>query len=141
MSYITLDHIKSRIPEDTLIDALDDDHDGEIDSDVWQAVQDDASNAVDSILGQRFAVPFSAPIPPIVVDAARIFALEILFQRRGYHTEEDNPWKKDANSYRTKLSRIATSDEPLTPTVKGQGSVKVISEPMRTQSSGGSLSA
>lgn len=139
MPYITIESIKSRIPNSTLIEALDDDGDGVIDVDVVAALLIDTDDSVNAILGQRFSVPFPSPVPAVVIDAARTFCLELVYLRRGYHTDEENPWALKARRMREKLTKIASSDEPLTPTTKGKGSVKIISEPSRTQSSGGYL--
>ena len=48
MAYISLDDLRGRIPEDFLIEALDDDGDGVIDA--WTDVEQGAADAVDAYL-------------------------------------------------------------------------------------------
>ena len=140
MAYIDITDITSRLPETHLIEALDDDGDGVIDAGLWDQVAADAGEMVDGFLGQRFAVPFSDPLPAVVKFAARIFALEILYERRGM-AGDDNPHTSLAKAMRNRLGRIADGEEPLAPgKKKAAGSVATITEPARTSSKDGNLS-
>lgn len=139
MPYILQSEIESDLPPQFLLEALDDDNDGNEDAGLWDKIEASAAEAIDGVLGQRFTVPFSAPLPAIVKTAARVFILEKLYARRGTKTE-DNPWTSQANKLRTKLDRIADGEEPLTPgAVKTNDSVTVMKEAAKTTSSSESL--
>jgi hypothetical protein len=135
MAYVELTDLHGKIPPQFLIQALDDDADGAIDAGIWELVQSQAGQSVDSRLGQRYAVPLAADAPGIAVarEAALIFALEGVYARR--LPPDQNPWMGMGNAQRAKLDRIGAGDEPLTPTtnrVKPSGSV--IASPARTDS-------
>jgi phage gp36-like protein len=117
MPYVAQADIASRVPGVFLTQALDDDGDGDADSGVWDSIATTADNAVDAILGLKFEVPFSAPLPPIVTNAAQTFALEVLYQRRGI-TGEQNPWTLQADAMRKTLRDIAAGKLPLAPDKK-----------------------
>jgi len=140
--YFTQDDIAAEMPPEFLLEALDDDADGVIDAGLWDKVVASASRKVDAALGQRFTVPFTGTIPALVKEAAIVFCLETLYRRRGFGEEETNPWITLANSVRKKLTRIGNGEEPLTPTVKKPTpSVSTVTEPARTTSSRGYISA
>lgn len=97
----------------------------------------DACAAVDAVLGLRFSVPFTAPLPPIVGEAAKVFACEMCYQRRGVGADT-NPWTTQANTLRSTLEKIASGKLPLAPTIqRQQPSGTLISEPSRTHDNGG----
>lgn len=140
--YFSRTQVSAKIPPQYLIEALDDDGDGVEDAGLWDAVADDACQQVNAILGQRYSVPFTGSIPAIVAQAAVLFSLETLYLRRAQGTEEINPWIIPARAIRRKLSKIANGEEPLTPNRKKPGpSVSIVTEPSRTTSKNGSLSA
>ncbi len=131
MTYVSIDNLKPSIPERLLIQALDDDGDGAVDEPVWEGLADAASRAVDAPLSQSYRVPFAAPLPALVSEAARIFALEMIWQRRGAFGEA-NPVGTQADEMRRRLSRVGVGDEPLTATAKhGAPSVAVVTEQSR----------
>lgn len=132
MAYITQAEIASGLPPQFLLEALDDDGDGEIDAGLWDLVEAEAAEAIDGTLGQRFTVPFTAPLPAVVKRAARVFVLELLYKRRGT-AAANNPWAKEADALRAKLDRIADGEEPLSPGAnKTNESVTVVKEAART---------
>ena len=138
MSYILQSDLEGAVPPDFLVQALDDNRDGVIDA--WDAVSAQACEAVDGVLGIRFAVPFS-PAPAVVKRAARVFALELVYLRRGVKGD-DNPWTAQADDIRKQLKAIAAGEMPLGPTInRQQPSVSVVTEPARTSSAAGHLSA
>lgn len=141
--YTTLDQVKAKLPHAFIVQALDDDGDDVIDAEVWQAVAADAADQVDDRLGQRYAVPFDpADLPAKVRASALLFVLETLHLRRGFGTEETNPFLNSARAARKELSAIGSGEMPLTPEAqKPHQSVTVISEPARTTSRHGHLSA
>lgn len=139
--YTTLDQVQAKLPMDFIIEALDDDKDGQIDAEVWDLVAADAADQVDARLGQRYATPFSLDaLPAPAKSASLLFVLETLYQRRGYGTTENNPFLASARAARTELEAIGSGDKQLTPTAqRPRPSVAVFREPARTTSSQGSL--
>jgi phage gp36-like protein len=141
MAYVELNDIISKLPMNFIIEALDDDGDGVVDDDVWSAIANDIDDEIDGYLGTRYTVPFS-PVPRIIYSMARVFALDALYRRRGFFTQEHNPYHDLAIEERKTLKRLAMGEEQLFPgsnTTKRQ-SVIVISEPSRTHSKHGNLS-
>ncbi len=132
MAYVTKADLDGLIPPQFLLEALDDDQDGQEDAGLWDKIAQQAADAVDALLGQRYTVPFAAPLPPLVTQAARVFAASALYRRRG-HTDERNPFAKEGERLSTKLSRIGQGLEPLTPGAdRAEDSVSVISEDAKT---------
>lgn len=131
MSYVEFPAMRARIPPEFLTQALDDDGDGEIDA--WEAVAADACSEIDGVLGARYTVPFPAPYPALVVRAARVFAAELCYLRRGVM---EHPYAKLAEQLREELAEVAAGERPLGPeNERAQPSGSVIAEPARTYSS------
>ena len=129
------------IPGPFLIQALDDDSDGAADPAAWNSVAKDASDAVDGVLGGRFPVPFSNPLPAVVIAAAKLFAAEQIYARRGKSAQE-NPFTKQATEMRAKLEEIAKGEQALAPTVnRAKPSATAITETSKTASKQGGISA
>jgi len=132
MAYLTKADLDGLIPPQFLLEALDDDQDGVEDVGLWDKIAQQAADAVDALLGQRYTVPFTAPLPPLVAQAARVFAASALYRRRGY-TDDRNPWGKEAERLSVKLSRIGQGLEPLTPGAdRAEDSVSIIVEQAKT---------
>jgi phage gp36-like protein len=137
--YVQMSDVNGRIPAPFLLEALDDNQDGVVDVEVWQAIQADVQAAIDGKLGQRYPVPFLAPLPAIVSDAARLFACELLYKRRG-SADKVNPWFEEADKMRAKLDLIGAGKQPLTPELQRQKpSVSVVGERSKTTSASGKL--
>ena len=117
MSYVTQTQITAALPPERLRDALDDDRDGVADAGLLDQVIARASQAVDGYLASRFAVPFTAPVPPVVGEATAVFTLELLYARR-LVTGESNPWKAQADTWRERLQRIGAGELPLDASIK-----------------------
>lgn len=133
MAYCTQSQLESRIPPARMIEALDDNGDGEQDSGLWEKVEAAIAQEIDGILGQRYAVPF-APVPFAVALAAQALCADALFRRRGI-TDELNPWAKEAREVRARLQRMATGKEPLEATLAARNApISVISEDSRLYS-------
>lgn len=132
MPYVLLGDLRGKIPQKFLVQALDDDQDGEVDAGLWELVQAQAARAVDSRLGQRYEVPFADP-PAIVLEAALIFACEGIYARRV--GPDENPFMGMGNAMRGKLDKIGSGAEPLIPTLnRAKPSGGVIASPARTHS-------
>lgn len=133
--YILIGDLEGLVPGDFLIQALDDDNDGVADPAVINLVLKQASEGVDAILEGKFTVPLENPLPAKVIDAARIFAAEILHQRRG-KTPELNPFTGQAKQKRELLMKVAAGELQLSPVVekaKASGAV-IITGRARTAS-------
>jgi phage gp36-like protein len=130
--------INGRLPSAFLIQALDDDEDGSADAAAWAAVVADVQSKIDGILGTRYSVPFTNPIPAVVLDAAKTFACDFIYARRGMTTEESNPWMDRAEKTFETLKEIAAGKLPLTPD-KGRSkpSASVITSSAKTVPTGG----
>lgn len=141
--YTTLDQVQAKLPLDFITDALDDDKDGMADDAVWQLVAADAADQVDERLGKRYTVPFAPDsLPPAARSASLLFVLETLYQRRGFGTPETNPFLASARAARAELEKIGNGASPLTTTAqRPRPSVAVFSEPARSTSAHGNLSA
>lgn len=133
MKYITLAALSSGIPGPHLIEALDDNADGSADPDVVSAVLEEASRTVDGILGERFSVPFSNPLPAVVYSAAVVFGSELIYNRRGV-IGKDNPFTTAADAMRKRLAEIAAGDRSLGTQEPTKPSGAIISEPSKTHS-------
>jgi len=139
-TYTTLAQVYAKLPSNFVLEALDDDRDGELDSSVWDAVAEGAAREVDGLLAMRYPTPFAGDLPAVVVNASLYFVLETLYERRG-HTGENNPYQKRADDERKNLRDIGAGKLPLTPsTVKKTPSVSAVTEPARTSSASGNLS-
>ncbi len=136
MPYVTKADLEGLIPPQFITEALDDDGDGVEDAGLWDKVAAQAGEAVDALLGQRFEVPFAAPVPPLVSQAAKIFAASALYRRRGLSSVR-KPFEKEEERVSVKLSRIGEGKVPLTPEAdRAQDSISVISEDAQTYPSG-----
>lgn len=137
MPYTTRQQIEAKLPPRFLLEALDDDGDGEEDENLFDTLNEMASARVDGYLGQRYSVPFTAPVPGVVTEAALAFLMETLYERRGM-IGQANPYAQEAQAMRSRLEKIGTGAQPLRPDLKQSNpSVTVISEPSRTQSAHG----
>ena len=133
MPYITQADLATLIPADFIIQALDDDSDRAADAGAWDAVEAEAAQAVDAYLEQRYTLPLATPVPSLVIQSAKIFACEILMQRRGLIGDK-NPFTARANRLRTQLDEIASGERELTPSsgTAQAPSIATITEPAGT---------
>ncbi len=125
------------IPADFMVEAFDDNKDGQPDAGLFDLLAAGVNSTIEGMLGGRFKTPFAEPLISIVKDAARIITCERIYKRRGV-PDETNPWSKDANAVRARLTRIATGQDPLSVAVdRAQPSAVIITEPSKTFSRGG----
>jgi phage gp36-like protein len=106
MAYTTQARIETAIPAQHLVDALDDDGDGMPDGGVLTEILASADQAVDAFLAGLFAVPFVAPAPAAVCEAAFVFACERIYDRR--QILDKNPWSGRADDWRKRLEEIGS---------------------------------
>lgn len=138
-AYHTRASVAGSIPPAFLLEALDDDRDGEEDAGLYDVIAENASNEVDAFLAARISTPMATPVP-LAVQASRVFCLETLYARRGYteKTDPPNPWAAQAKELRTRLGRIASGEEPLE-VDKSAAPIEAIYEPSRTTSASGRM--
>lgn len=95
MAYCTIDDIRDRIDEDTLIQLTDDDDTGAVvDSIVDEAIAD-ASAEIDASCSGRFGVPLD-PVPRVIVKWCKVMVVYALHQRRNGASEEIRKEYEDA---------------------------------------------
>lgn len=136
-AYIVLSRLNAVMPPQFRVEALDDDKDGAADAGLFDEILSSVQDEIDGILGQRYAVPFSNPIPAIVADAATKLTAERLYLRRNFK-DEKNPWSKPAADIRAALAEIAAGKRPLAPELgRKQPSASIVSEPAKTYSESG----
>ncbi len=136
MAYIILANIIDDIPRPHLIEALDDNQDGQSDPDVVTALLEEASREADAILSKSYKTPFASPVPPAVREAARIFAKEKVYKRRGVNGK-DNPFAADAKEWRDRLQEIADGKAKLHPDKKPKATAAAVTSDSKTHSSAG----
>ena len=139
MAYILQSDIKGMIPEALLTQALDDNGDGQADIGVWDCIALDVQKAIDGPLAAAYAVPFATPLPDILQEAAKVFACELLYQRRGYAANV-NPWTKRADECRAQLKAIADGS-PLPGLTRTAPAPILISEDAKTTTTSGRILA
>lgn len=111
--YTTLQAIEDELGGSRkLTEALDDDGSGKIDPSLVTRICARASDSVDSMLSGRYVVPLS-PVPKLAVEAALIFACEIIFNRRRQGLDEKNPYTGRANALREGLKEISDRKKSL----------------------------
>lgn len=135
MSYFTRAQIEAELPDQFLVQALDDDKDGVEDAGKYDEVAGVACGDADALVSQSYPVPFAAPYPPLIAMAARMFMLEKLYSRRGY-SGENNPHTSAAEKMRARLIAVGVGDAALGPEVAkaAPAPVRVITEPSRLHS-------
>lgn len=116
--YVTMTAITGMIPGKYLIEALDEDGDGQADPAAWSRVAARVKAAIDDMLEKRFDVPFENPLPALVVQSAKILALEKLYalcKRTGADGTPYNPAATTADMVRAQLKAVAAGAAPLYP--------------------------
>jgi len=136
MPYVTMAEMKAIVPPEILTAAVDDGNYGADVDQVWDVIADAASRRVNSILGSRYPVPFSAPYPDLVHDAAVIFAAHMLYLRR--QSGDKNPYAAEATDMMARLQRVADGLSDLT-AADGAADAVAITEESKTYQAGGRL--
>lgn len=114
--YFSWADLINEIPEDFVIQALDDADTAETADDVgdaFDALRTAASEEVDSYLEGRYATPLTGTIPNIVKRAALLHAAHTLYSRRG--DAERFPKQKQLDGAISTLKAIRDGKTQLTP--------------------------
>lgn len=133
MSYITsTSQLLAVMPAKRLLDALDDDRDGQPDTDVFAAIAASVDAAIDGPLGQRYPLPLS-PVPALVTSFALTLFAEALYLRAGFAADQ-NPFTAPAKEVRAKLDAIAKREQELDSTALNTAGT-AFTEPLKSLSS------
>lgn len=120
--------LAGEMPLKSIVDALDDDGDGEADAAAWAAVQASAE--------ERISDAFAGSVPARYASACgyarKVFVLEILFRRRGF-ADGKNPYSSQASKAEDRLRKLATGEE----TPEGEGGGEVFSTPAKVAATEG----
>ena len=115
MAYITRTQVEDKILPPILLDALDDNGDGQEDAGRFDSLVATASQEVDGYLAGLFTVPFPDPAPPKVCQAALCFMLEAIFARRSVASNASlaNPYTAQATFWRGHLQKVGNRELPF----------------------------
>lgn len=138
--YTSRQQITAKLPDRFLVEALDDDADGEEDSGVLDTIIGIVDAEIDGYLEGRYTLPLN-PTPALLGTASLNLVLEQLYFRRGVDPDK-NPYRNRASELRARLRRIASGEESLIAgTEKAEPGAISITEPARTHSQGNRLLA
>lgn len=111
MPYLTRQQIEDKIPPPILLDALDDDADGQEDPNRFGSIVASASQEVDGYLAGLYTVPFADPAPAKARAAAFAFACELIYNRRDSQIPE---WlSEQLKFWRAHLEKVASRQVPF----------------------------
>ncbi len=111
MAYVTRDQVEDKIAPPVLLDALDDDGDGQEDSGRFDSIVGAASQEVDGYLAGLYAVPFADPAPAKVRAAAFVFTCELIYNRRASKVPD---WlAAQVKFWRAHLEKVADRQVPF----------------------------
>jgi hypothetical protein len=143
--YIEIEDLNGLLPPGSVLQALDDDGDGEADELRFSEVRQAAEDAVNGVLSTSLTVPVASPSNyPFLKHVTRYEAARICYARRGYDVDSgrgfphftvwESAWKQ--------LAKIGAGDLPLGPSSGDSGTRTnprgaIITGPARTYSSGG----
>lgn len=139
MAYITKEKLAAIVPRQLIEQALNDDGIAGEDAGVWDNVASAVQTAIDGPLSQRYAVPFTGTLPPLVAEAALVFAAEAIYLRRGI-SDASNPWITKADKLRERLAQVAAGERPLGAAWdREKDSISAITETAKTYAESGRL--
>lgn len=131
MTRLTIDDLTGDMPEQKLIEALDDDQDGFADEKAFAAALASANARAEAVFGGAVPAQYSSSADY----AVRAFLLDILYRRRGV-ADDSNPWAKLADEQEARLRALASGTEAIDATTDGV----IISKPAKIYNSLGVLS-
>ena len=114
MTKLTIADLVGDMPEDKIVEALDDDRDGLADQKPFDAALKSANARAEAIFG--------GPVPARYAKAAdyavRAFLLDLLYRRHGTAAAE-NPWASIAAEQEARLKALASGTESIDATTDG----------------------
>lgn len=137
MSYSTLQMIKDRIPEKTLVQLTDDKKLGVVDEMITAATQLTAYGLVNGYCGVKYAVPF-ATIPDVIPGLEADIAAYLLYKRKVDEIPESKRTAyEDAIAFLKDVSRgiasLGVDPPPAAPTTGGAESNKTTNDRVFTR--------
>ena len=131
MTTLTIDDLSGDMPEQKLVEALDDDQDGLADEKAFRATLASANERAEAVFGGAVPEQYARPADY----AVRVFVLDLLYRRRGT-PDEANPWARLAEAQEARLRALAAGTEAIDGTADGA----VIEKPAHIYNSTGVLS-
>ena len=133
MTTLTIADLVGDMPEEMIVEALDDDRDGYADEAVFNAALKSANDRAEAVFG--------GPVPARYAKAAdyavRVFLLDIIYRRKGGSGEDDvSPWGKLADEQAARLRALASGTESIDATSDGA----VIAKPAKIYNTLGVMS-
>lgn len=96
------------LPPEQIVQALDDNRDGEADAEVWERVRSGA----EARIGDCFGGPPPAKFAQACAYARKVFLLEVLYVRRGF-AGSANPYSAKATDAERRLRALAGGAESV----------------------------
>ena len=117
MSYLSQQQVIDELTLARVTEALDDDGDGTIDTDLLDRLIQAAQMAVNGFLEGRYLIPLS-PVPSLAQEATLIFVCEKLYARRRQGPDEKNPYGPRADEFRKELKAVSDGEKSIAATLK-----------------------
>jgi phage gp36-like protein len=141
MSYFVLSDLEALIPPGWVVEALDDDADGDSDALLFDAVRRAAEAEVNGKIGRRYAVPLTpaagSSLAQWLQHAASMLAAGLCYKRRGADAWQKCPYQDEIKDIRTDLGKIASGELPLdVGEERAVESAEIISDDSRVNSTG-----
>ena len=131
MTRLTIDDLTGDMPEQKLIEALDDDQDGFADEKAFAAALASANARAEAVFGGAVPAQYAAAADY----AVRVFLLDLIYRRHG-DPDEKNPWAKQAEAQEARLRALASGTEAI----DGSSDGVVISKPAKVYNALGVMS-
>ncbi|MCX6901697.1 MAG: DUF1320 family protein [Verrucomicrobia bacterium] len=132
--YVIQDDLKGLIPQQDVIEALDDNDDGAADAESWDQVATLVGQEIDTALvSGGYTAPYPEPFPDLIKRAAKLLAVNELWLRRGV---KDHPRVAEVLAVRNDLTRLAKGTIKLEVTASNPSSGRAFTEPLKTGTTG-----
>lgn len=131
MTKLTIDDLVGDMPEEMIVQSLDDDRDGLADEKAFCAALASANARAEAVFGG----PVPARYARTADYAVRVFLLDLLYRRHG-DADEKNPWARLAEQEEARLKGLANGTEAIDATSDGA----VISKPANVYNTLGVMS-
>lgn len=119
-NYVNRAWIAQRVPPQTLLEALDDNADGQEDDGLFDGLAESVSNDIDEKLG-----PDATVATALRTSAANILFCSLVYKRRGI-ADASNPWAKRETETLKELNDIATGARRAEPTPAPAGATTTL---------------